>query len=70
MAKVKVKSNGKWMQTAVKHPGAFTQKAQSAGKSIGAEIKSVLKPGSKATSQTKKQAVLARTFRKIGKKKK
>lgn len=60
----------KWMQGAVKHPGAFTKKAKSAGESIGKFAKDVLKKGSKASGKTKKQAVLAETFRKIARKRK
>ncbi len=52
-----------WIQAAHLSKGSFTAKAKAAGKSVGAEIKSALKPGSKASEKTKKQAVLAKTFR-------
>lgn len=70
MATTKIKNNGKWMSVAVKKPGAFTATAKAAGKSVAGEIKSALKPGSKASAKTKKRAVLARTFRKIANKRK
>jgi hypothetical protein len=44
----------------IKRPGAFTKKAKAAGKSIQEEASSVLKPGSKASPLTKKQANFAR----------
>ena len=58
-----------WIKGAIKHPGAFTAKAKKAGKSVASFVSSVLKKGSKASSQTKRQAVLAKTLRKISKKK-
>ena len=60
----------KWIQKAIKRPGAFTKKAKKAGKSVGAYATTVLKKGSKASARTKKQAVLAKTLRKISKKRK
>jgi hypothetical protein len=42
------------------HKGEFTAKAKAAGKSVQEEAASVLKPGSKASAQTKKQAVFAK----------
>lgn len=62
-------SEKKWIQGAVKNKGAFTKKAKAAGKTVSQEIKSVLKKGSKASAKTKKQAVLAKTLKKISKKK-
>ncbi len=60
-------SKGKWIQKAVpkSHEGAFTKKAKAAGKSVGAYAASVTKKGSKASAKTKKQAVLAKTFKKM-----
>ena len=57
------KGNGKWIQKANLKKGAFTRKAKAADKSVGQYVKQVLKPGSKASAKTKKQAVLARTFK-------
>jgi hypothetical protein len=60
------KSSGNWIQAAVsKNPGAFSKKAKAAGKSTGAYAKQVLKPGSTATTQTKRQANLAQTLSKL-----
>ncbi|MFZ0931232.1 MAG: hypothetical protein WAN11_21680 [Syntrophobacteraceae bacterium] len=42
------------------HKGEFTRKAKAAGKSVQEEAASVLKPGSKASAKTKKQANFAR----------
>ena len=52
----------KWIQGAIKHPGAFKAKAKAAGKTVKQEAASVLKKGSHASSTTKKQAVLAKTL--------
>lgn len=48
------------------HRGEFTAKAKAAGMSVQAYADKVLKPGSKASGATKKQANFARNF---GKKK-
>jgi len=58
-----------WIAGAIKHPGAFSKKAKAAGVSTSAYAKSALKPGSKASSTTKKQAALAQTLGKMRKKK-
>ena len=42
------------------HKGRFMAKAKAAGKSVQAEADAVLKPGSKASSATKKQANFAK----------
>lgn len=63
-------SDRNWMAKAVKRPGAFTKKAKAAGMSISAYASKVLKKGSKASTRTKRQANLAKTFRKIAKKRK
>ena len=49
--------------------GAFKKKAAAAGMSVNAYASKVTKPGSKASAKTKKQAVLAKTFKKMRKKK-
>ena len=59
----------KWIQKAIKRPGAFTAKARRAGKSVGAYASKVLRRGSKAGARTKKQAVLAQTLRKLARRK-
>jgi len=48
---------------AIKRPGAFRAKARAAGMSTGAYAKSVLAPGSGASTRTKRQANLAQTLR-------
>lgn len=58
----------KWIQGAIKRPGAFTKKAKAAGMSVAAYAAKVTKPGSKASTRTKRQAALAKTLRKIRKK--
>lgn len=64
------KYKAKWIQGAIKRPGAFTKKAKRAGKSVGEYASSVLKKGSKASTRTKRQAALAKTFRKMARKRK
>ena len=61
---------GKPRSQVIKHPGAFGKKAKAAGMSTSAYARSVLKSGSKATAQTKKQAALAKAFSTMRKKKK
>jgi len=55
----------KWIQSAIKRPGAFSAKAKAAGKSTAGYAKSVLKEGSKASTRTKRQAALAQTLSKL-----
>ena len=57
----------KWIQKAIKRPGAFTAKAKKAGMSVSEYASSVLKEGSQASTRTKRQAVLAKTLRRFGK---
>lgn len=56
---------GKPRSEVVKHPGAFSAKAAKAGKSTAAYARQVTKPGSQASTQTKRQANLAKTFAKL-----
>ena len=56
------------IQGAIKRPGAFTKKAKKAGMSTAAYAKKVTKKGSKASTRTKRQAGLAKTLRKISRK--
>lgn len=55
----------RWMQSAVKKPGAFKAQAKRAGKSVAAYATEVLKEGSRASARTKKRASLAKTFAKF-----
>ena len=55
---------GNWMAGAVKRPGAFTAKAQAAGKGVQQYARQVTAPGSTASPLTKKQGNLAKTFAK------
>ena len=59
----------KWIQEAIKRPGAFKKKAKKAGMSTSEYAKIVSKKGSKASTRTKKQAALAKTLSKMRKKK-
>jgi len=61
---------GFWIAPAIKRPGAFTRKAKAAGESVPEYAEEVTRPGSKASTQTKRQANLAKTLRKLGKRKK
>lgn len=56
---------GKPREEVIKHPGAFSETAEKAGKSTAAYARQVTKPGSKASTQTKRQANLAKTFAKL-----
>ena len=55
----------KWIQKAKLKEGAFTKKAKAAGMGVQAYANKVLKKGSKATATTKRQASLAKTFKKM-----
>lgn len=57
-----------WIQGAIKRPGAFKAKAKKAGMSTSAYASKVTKPGSTASTRTKKQAALAKTLGKLRKK--
>lgn len=59
----------KFIQKAIKHPGAFTKKATGAHMSVSEYASHVLKEGSKASTKTKRQAALAKTLSKLRKKK-
>jgi len=52
------------MASAVKRPGAFTAKAKAAGKSVPEYADQVTAPDSGASTQTKRQGNLAKTFAK------
>jgi hypothetical protein len=62
------KGGKKWIKDAIKKPGALTKKAKSAGMSTSAYANKVTKPGSKASTTTKRQANLAKTLSKMKKK--
>jgi hypothetical protein len=53
---------GKPKDEVIKHPGAFTAKAEKAKMSTAAYANKVTSEGSKASAQTKKQAGLAKAF--------
>lgn len=57
----------KWMQKAVKRPGAFTAKAVAAGKSVAAHASYVASHPEKFDTRTVRQANLAKTFSKFRK---
>jgi hypothetical protein len=56
-------ADGHWMEHAVKRPGAFRAKAKRAGMSTSAYASEV-KNDPRASTRTKRQAALARTFAK------
>lgn len=58
---------GKPIGQVVKRPGAFTAKANAAGMPVQKFAAKVTSPTSKASTTTKKQAVLAKTFAKMRK---
>lgn len=60
----------KWIQGAIKRPGAFTKKAKKAGKTVAGMAAAVTKNPAKYSDTTVRQANLAKTLRKLGKKRK
>lgn len=60
----------KWIQKAIKRPGALTAKAKKAGMSVAAFSKKATAPGSNASTTTKRQANLAKTLSTFRKRKK
>jgi len=52
----------KWIQNAIKRPGALTEKAKAAGKSISEYCSQ-----DNLSSRTKKQCALAKTLKKFSK---
>lgn len=58
-----------WIKGAIKRPGAFSAKAEAADMSTAAYAAKVTKPGSTASTTTKRQANLAKTLSKMRKKK-
>ena len=52
----------KWIQGAIKHPGALTKQAKAAGKSVSAFMAS---PPKNASTTTKKRIALAKTLKEI-----
>lgn len=59
------KNEKKWIQGAIKRPGAFTAKAKKAGKSVSGMATAVTKNPSKYSKTTVRQANLAKTLKKI-----
>lgn len=60
----------KWIQRAVRRPGAFTAKARSHGMGVQAYAHKVLAKGSKASTRTKRQAALAVRFKRMANRRK
>jgi len=63
----KMKSGGKWIQSAIKKPGSFTAQAKDAGMSVPAFRDKVLSNKEKFSSTTVKRANLAKTLSKMRK---
>jgi hypothetical protein len=55
----------KWIQSAIKHPGALTRKAKAAGESLSEYEAKVKKKGSDFSTQTKRQVALAITLKRF-----
>ena len=60
----------KWIQGAIKRPGALSKQAKGAGKSVKEFVFTTLKKGSKASATTKRRARLATTLAKLRRRKK
>lgn len=56
----------KWIKGAIKRPGALTRKAHAAGMSVS---KFINMPHPKASTRTKRQIALAKTLRRLRKRK-
>jgi len=54
-----------WIQGAIKRPGAFTAKARRAHMSVDEYTRKVLSGQVRASTRTKRQAALARTLKKL-----
>lgn len=55
----------KWIQSAIKRPGAFTRKAQAAGVSVAAMASRVVANPDRYSKLTVRQARLAKTLRRL-----
>jgi hypothetical protein len=66
----KKSGGGKWIQKAIKRPGAFRAKAKRAGMSTSEFANHVLANKDKYDTRTIRQAVLAKTLAKLRKRKK
>jgi len=58
---------GDWIKGAIKHPGAFTKKADEHGMSVSAFAAQVTSNPDKYDERTVKQANLAKTLKKLRK---
>lgn len=57
----------KWIAGAIKRPGAFTAKARRAGRSVQAHARHIISTNhARHGLRTFRQAVLARTLKKVG----
>lgn len=61
--------NKKWIQSAIKRPGAFTEKAEKAGMSVKEYASKVSANPDEYDTRTVRQANLAKTLTKLRKKK-
>lgn len=59
------RKGGKWIQGAIKRPGAFRAKAKRAGMGTNAYARKVTRKGSRASTRTKQQARLALTLSRL-----
>lgn len=59
------KKDNKWIQKAIKRPGAFTAKAKKAKKSVAGFAAAVTKNPERYSPTTVRQANLAKTLKKI-----
>jgi len=57
----------KWIQGAIKRPGALTRKAKAVGMSVAAYVDN---PPANVSAQTRRQINLAKTLKKLGRRKK
>jgi hypothetical protein len=63
-------SDRKWIQKAIKRPGAFTEKARRRGMTVAQFAEQVIRNPERYDTRTVRQAHLARTLRKLAKRRK
>jgi hypothetical protein len=63
-------SDRKWIQKAIKRPGAFTEKARRRGMTVAEFAEQVIRNPERYDTRTVRQAHLARTLRRLARRRK
>jgi hypothetical protein len=64
------RSGGKWIQEAIKRPGEFTEKARRRGMTVAQFAEQVIRNPERYDTRTVRQAHLAKTLRKLARRRK